>query len=395
MQAVIFGCTVGVGVAALAIDVGLLCAARGQIQRTADSAALAGASGLMDLQSSERAEQFAHNNEVANYGLLPADLVITTGMWNGVEHVFTPTPEDGVGGTLPNAVRVEGTRSNMDLLFARALGVDVTVVRRPATALAGSGHCAGIWGLDGVTCNGGIITDSYDPTVGGYGPGNVRPNGDVCSCGDITVHGSSSIRGDAMYGEGHQFNASGHSYEVLGMIDDHACQQPDIDVDYPYFATHNDNVHIPPKTANNKNPFKSPGELSLTGSDHLTLPPGTYYLNSAKLAGQAYLEITGPTKLYINGAADFTGGGLVNTSTIAENLVIYAAGPTLDLKGGAVVYGGVVAPNADVKVAGDFNGYGAVLGKSLTVSGNIQYHVDEGMVFDLFGDTVIAPILVQ
>lgn len=396
LQAVIFGGTVGVGVAALAVDVGLLCAARSQIQRTADASALAGASGLLQQQTVERAEQFAYYNEVAHQALLSSDLVITTGNWDGVDRSFTPTPEEGVGGVLPNAVHVVGTRSNLGLFFARALGLDTTVVRRPATALVGSGRCAGIWGLEGVTTNGGIITDSYDPAVGPYGPGNIRPNGDICSCKDITVHGSSSIRGDAMYGEGYEFDPSGGSYEVLGLIDDQVCKpMPDLSVDFEAAEADNDNELIE-VSGHGPNPFHGPGNLVLAGHRHVTLPGGTFYFNSVRIEGQAFIEVTGPTKLYINGDAILTGGGLVNTTGLAENLYVYVEGPDVVLSGDSQFIGALIAPTASITVQGDFTGYGTVLaGGELTINGDVEFYVNEGMVFELFGLKSIAPILVE
>jgi hypothetical protein len=393
--AVIFGAFVGLGVAALTVDVGLLCSARSQIQRTVDSSALAGASGVMSMDSLARAEQFGITNEVANEALVAADFVIETGNWSGVTKTFTPTPESGDGDAYPNAVRVTGTRDHLDLIFAKSLGMQEASTTRFATALVGSGICAGLWGLENVTTNGGIITDSYDSTVGGYGPGNVNPNGDVCSCKDIVMHGSSSIRGDAMYGDGYAFLPSGHSYEVLGLIDDHACDYPYPTIDFAAAAASNDNANIP-LTSDGKDPFKGkPYDLTLNGNDSLTLPPGTYYLDSVTINGSAYLEVTGATTIYVNGDAKFNGGGLVNSSQVASNLTVYAAGPDVLLSGNAVFYGALVAPEADVKVAGNFEGYGTIMGWLLTINGDVEFHVDEQLVTSLFGADPVAPVLVD
>ena len=54
-----------------------------------------------------------------------------------------------------------------------------------------------------------------------YGPGNRRPNGDICSCKNININGSVNIFGDAMYGDGYSFITSGTSYNVWGIVGNH------------------------------------------------------------------------------------------------------------------------------------------------------------------------------
>jgi hypothetical protein len=145
-----------------------------------------------------------------------------------------------------------------------------------------------------------------------------------------------------------------------------------------------------------RDPFQgSPYNLYVTGNDHLTLPPGTYYFDSVMIDGQGYIEVTGPTTMYINGNAILTGGGLVNTTEVAGNLVIYAQGPLVDLSGNAVFYGAVIAPEATVTARGTFNAFGVVLAQALDFDGDTNFHVDEQLAIDLFGGDVVSPVLVE
>lgn len=383
------------GFATLAIDGGLVYTASGEMQRAADSSALAGASGLAVHQGYARAIEYAGRSIVIDQPVRPNELDMTIGMWDGVTRTFRECPENGENGVLPNAMRVVGTRLDQQLFFARIMGLERTRVRRDATALAGSGHCAGIWGLEGVSVDGSIITDSYDANHGPYGPGNVRTNGDVCSCRDITADGNIAIRGDAYYGENYHFIPSGSSYEVLGVIDDHPCGTPDIDPDYAAAEAENDNENIP-RTYRGRDPFLGrPYNLAVGSNDHLTLPPGTYYFDSALIDGQGYIEVTGPTVMYIDGNATLTGGGLVNRTENPYNLIIYARGPNVTLSGGATFYGAIIAPTATVHTVGNFQAYGTVLARILDFEGDAIFHVEEGLVFELFGISAIAPILVE
>lgn len=385
------------GFVVLTVDLGYIYTARAEMQAVADSSALAGASGLMSMGSTarQRALDFGTLNTVAQLAVAHQELNVVIGNWSGVSLTFTPTPDNGVNGVLPNAVRVTGDRVALPLFFAPVIGKNTSEIKRGAIALVGSGSCAGVWGIDGITASGDILTDSYDARQGQYGPGNIRPNGDVCSCGDIVVNGSVNILGDAMYGNGYAFVPSGNSYEVRGVIGEQTCGVPPTNPDFAAAAATNDNGTIG-NTYRNRDPFAgNPWHLYVTGNDHLTLAGGTYYFNSALVDGQAYIDITGPTVIYVDGPATFTGGGIFNRTLDPRNLVIYAAGPTLRLQGNAGFYGSVVAPAADIILEGTADYYGAFLGKTLDIAGNASIHVDEGSVFDLFGIRSVDPILIQ
>ena len=382
---------------ALAIDSGLIFSAVGQMQRAADASALGGATGLMEGGSvvRQRSIESAWRNLVIGEGVSSQELDIEIGNWSGADRAFTPTPDEGVDDVLPNAVHVTGDRPNIGLFFAPVMGTMTTHVRRDAIAISGSGVCAGVWGLEGVRTNGGIVTDSYDSYAGHYGPGNMRPHGDVCSCQDIVINGVGQILGDALYGEGYSFVPNGTSYEVRGVVDDHPCSVPDIDIDFAAAAIDNDNDTIG-LTHGGRDPFGGkPWDLRLTANYHLTLEGGTYYFTSVTVVSLAYIEVTGPTTIYVDGPATFTGGGIVNLTQDPKDLVICAAGPTVDLGGTADFYGAVVAPNAAVDLEGTGDFYGTVLGQFLTFSGDAVIHVDESLVFELFGIEAVAPVLVE
>ena len=89
---------------------------------------------------------------------------------------------------------------DFDEYFAKVTDADV---ERSATALNGSGRCAGVWGLEGITVHGDVYTDSYSSAEDTYGNGPVYQNGDLCSCQDVRIGGSAEIHGDALHGSGY------------------------------------------------------------------------------------------------------------------------------------------------------------------------------------------------
>ena len=141
-----------IGVAALAIDVGNLVATKGELQRIADGAALAGAGELGEQYQTKgcdaisvsdianRASEVAVQNvaDSKNITLNSGDIV--WGCWDLEEHNFTPFGEgDCSCSPLPNAVKVTARRDSeantpVDTFFAGVLGPDTVGLR--ATAIA-------------------------------------------------------------------------------------------------------------------------------------------------------------------------------------------------------------------------------------------------------------------
>lgn len=142
VQAVFFGGMVGIGVAALAVDTGLMYGAKQELQSAADAAALAAASRLgLDPGAEQKAIQegatFAGLNSVMGDG---ADLVDTDVVFGHAElvngkYVFTPggQPRDAVRVTLRrDASAADGPVS---LTFAKVFGMEGARLTASATAM--------------------------------------------------------------------------------------------------------------------------------------------------------------------------------------------------------------------------------------------------------------------
>jgi Flp pilus assembly protein TadG len=151
------------GMAALAIDVGMLYNARAEAQRAADAAALAGAGSLLVAPDEERARSIA----------------IDFGVENDVQGLPVQLLDEDVAVDL-NAMTVRATvrraasRGNaMATWFARIFGVDEVDVEARATAAVGSTNtatCLKPWVVpdawDDID-----LDDQFDPAVDYYEPG--------------------------------------------------------------------------------------------------------------------------------------------------------------------------------------------------------------------------------
>lgn len=177
--------------AALAVDVGYICALTVEQQNTADAAALAGAVALQEEDSStamERMRDVIARNQQDQGFLSLDDQVIELGTWDSTDRTFTALDPDEWE-EKAFAVRVVAARNHAPLFAAGIMGGASTDVRREAIAV-GRRPCEGFWGLTATRMSGNVRIDGYNYTASecdGYDAGD---NGDVCSAGEISVDGS-------------------------------------------------------------------------------------------------------------------------------------------------------------------------------------------------------------
>ncbi|MCH7721160.1 MAG: Tad domain-containing protein [Planctomycetes bacterium] len=382
------------GFTALAVDIGFVFNSRGEMQNAVDAGALAGA-GALELGNAEvetRARNATQRNSVAGAGVADEEIVVTIGYWDGVGLTFSPaTGEETVS---PNAVRVVANRYGQGLFFAHMIGVSTTDIGREAVGAIGGGTCSGVWGLNGISGNGSIYTDSYNPDDGPYGLNDLYGNGDLCSNEDISLAGSVEIHGDVMYGEGYDIDIAGGSYQIWGVVVGQSLSVTPPTFDMEAAMLNNDNATIG-LTDGGHDPFNGEWDLHLTGTENLTLDGGTYYFTSASMVGQSTITINGPTEIFLSGDAMFTGGGIINATQDPGSLTIYSTGAELDLAGTAGFYGTVIAPETEVTLVGTSDYYGIIIAGTLNISGNASIHVDETALAEVLGEGSIAPVLVR
>jgi len=142
VQTVLFGGAVGVGVAALAVDTGLMYSAKQELQSAADAAALAAASQLGETENAaalalQEASNLANLNSIMGDGadVIDSDVVLGHAVLNGEKYDFQPN-------ALPiDAVRVTLRRDQsaadgpVSLAFAKVFGMDGATMQASATAM--------------------------------------------------------------------------------------------------------------------------------------------------------------------------------------------------------------------------------------------------------------------
>lgn len=261
--------TVMMALLAFTVDLGVLATARNELQRTADSAALAGCWELIDSgqlsgednnlvlgnNARDSASQFANLNRVLGGSPSLGTSDVTVGYLNDPTNNFEPISSPA--GIRPNVVQVRVQRSaamngNIPLFFARIIGMDSIAAEAQATAaVVGSfngfhtpsdGSSLEIlpFALDEVTWNNllaGVASDNYkyNAETGGVTVGcdgikevNLYPQGtgspgnrgtvDIGSCNNSTsdiarqIVSGISAEDFEHHGGSLEFNSSGELY---------------------------------------------------------------------------------------------------------------------------------------------------------------------------------------
>lgn len=247
--------------------------------------------------------------------------------------------------------------------------------------------------LHNITMSGQAKADSYDSSKGAYncilsgGSRNIGQKGSMASNGSITLSGEVYINGDATPGSGHPFPASpSPSTYISGK---YGTMSTPITVDAAMTSalastiaatkTSNSNSGITITHNGTTTPYTGGNNLSVSGQDVMTIPGGTYYFTAISTSGQAQINVTGPSVIYVDGGSiNISGQGIVNSGQ-PKDMQIYSTGSTVSLSGQAAVTGAIYAPSATITLSGQENFYGSIFCGSDVDSGQAVVHYDTSL----------------
>jgi hypothetical protein len=287
---------------------------------------------------------------------------IEFGSWDVNNTAFTPSAT-GTGAVRVTIRRTKARGNAVPLTFGSIFGVGTCDVHTFAVAKAGE-YGYGLIGLNYIKM-GGNATASYRSNVAG----SVDAHGSIASNGDITLAGSSLVRGDARPGIGKTvFGAGGR---VTGLVT--PLTTPLVFPNLPEgdpgtYATVNNNGYLPP--------LSGKGDLKLGSNTSLTLPGGIYYVHHLDLGAGSTLTLNGPATFYVWG--DVLLGGHTNTNgNVPKNLrIIQVASGKFDVTGTSALYASIYAPQSALRFSGTGDVYGSVLGLSVDMTGTSAVYYD-------------------
>ena len=315
-----------------------------------------------------------HKDNWSSYASATATpLIATTQLAN--LGTYTVTVQDAGGGGL----RVRSTSNTPG-----QASVVIEALLRQNSALFPCAVCAS----GTITLSGGTTTDSFDSSVSGYtgyNPLTAGSNGHVRSSnGDISLSGDGTqVKGNATAGGSGTVSVSGGA-TVTGTTTNGAPSLafPPVNTSpcglSPEYST-SDGI-----TGGDYN--TSTGELKASDGATVILAPGAYCFRNVKLSSGSTLQVNDAVKIYLDvknsgEKSDFapgSSGGVVNTTSKAENLQIFSLSSSQEirLRGGSQVYMAVYAPNSPITFAGGSDVYGAVVGNTITDSEGTKVHYD-------------------
>jgi hypothetical protein len=236
-----------------------------------------------------------------------------------------------------------------------------------------------VFGDQSVKVGNGTVTmmaDSYSSDDGAYGGANAGTNADIgtnsTAVGAVRVLPLGEIHGNVSVGSGAAAPES--CVDNMGTITG--------------TITALDTPSSLPDVTNIPSDATSLGDIWLEADQELVLNEGTYYITDLEIFGNAQITCNGRVVLYIDQSSDIStpdirigGNGIVNTSQIPSNLIIYCSPDVVDVAvtGNGVLYAGLYAPQADIVVnSGEI--YGSVVGKTVDLKGsNSHIHYDEAL----------------
>lgn len=123
-------------------------------------------------------------------------------------------------------------------------------------------------------------------------------------------------------------------------------------------------------------------ELQVDGGGQARLAGGSYVFDQIKLGGGARIVVTGtePVYVYIKSKLDLSNGTFFNSNQNARNLIFLVEDKgVVNISGGtsanAIIYG----PGASVNISGGNILYGAVVADTMKLEGGSQFYYDVGL----------------
>lgn len=259
-----------------------------------------------------------------------------------------------------------------------------------------------------ISLSGGAFLNSYNSSVGSYGPTNVAANAaavtDSTNAGAISVGGGCHIAGYAVTGPGGTCKVAGSGSvgdtnwiaSQTGVEPGHFLNDANLqlnDVSVPPFGSYFTNF----TTMGNTDVAGLPGMTTAYKVSSINEPAGkclvvkgNVYIyctqtgnNSVIISSTGYIQITPGSSLtlYLAGNFSNSGGGIVNENGLASFCQIYGLPgcTSFAYAGGSDFIGIVDAPEADLTLAGSESAFGIFLANSISLNG-VAVHYDEALV---------------
>jgi hypothetical protein len=278
------------------------------------------------------------------------------------------------------------------LLIAPALVAGLVASTPDADASCIPGFDYAAFGKNSVVWGGGATTNSYS-SAGGAGQydttksdadGNLGTNGDQCSV--IDFNGTAGgVQGNVEYGtQGSSCSVDGGNYTGSAYPQGTEPAFPSVVIPSTPSCT-----GAIDKSITSDGPLLPGCYKDVTTKATVTINAGTYIMSSFSMSSAgAELHVgSGPITIYISCSdstttgIDMTGNGVTNPGLVSTDIIFMVAPTCTNIKvtGGSTASYAVYAPDTDVKITGNSDLFGAIVGKTIDATGGAKIHYDKAL----------------
>jgi len=283
-----------------------------------------------------------------------------------------------------------------------------------------------LFAKDQIRLKNGATVDSYNSTLGSYGPGNQGSNGDIGSNGTISKGDDAAIflqgfnlnpiviKGDVSTGPGGNIYGFGLDEKEMAQI-------------VKGEITHENNVDLPPVVVpSSLTGLAQQKDKDLDITDTHTIREGDYKYSSISVVNNGNLIIDGHVRIYLtetnshalnvwnhsevtikknssltlytDGEVSVTQGSNINNLTKdPKKLTIYSTVSNskknntegIDIWGNSDFYGAIYAPGAHVFIDNNSGIFGSFVAEDFLIPIGVELHYDESLAGRITDSTVI------
>lgn len=248
-----------------------------------------------------------------------------------------------------------------------SIGRIATAERELRVTITGTAFHYGLFARDDVRIRDNATTDSFDGSSGPYSAGTAGSRGDVGANDDIEL----SATGALIDGNATAVDNINRPAQVTGNVVQGA--QPEILTSVPACSPYSTSAGIIAGVYN-----AATGDLTDDGGS-LELAGGTYCFGNITVNPGAIWIVNAATTVFATGDVLIGGDGLDNATQQAINFDLRVSGNNVRIQSSPTAYVRVYAPDADVRLYGGIDIYGAVVGDDVTLENLTRFHYDQSL----------------
>lgn len=234
-----------------------------------------------------------------------------------------------------------------------------------------AGAPVGLVGVDRIDMGGKTLIDSYNSAVAPYTKESAQPNAAILSNGVIQLNVEGQIRAAVHSGLATPIKP-GKKLTIIGPTDPLTAPLLAPMVELDPLSHDSANANLPVEYVHN-------GNFNIDGKKSATLPGGVYYVNDLVIVSTATLHLEGPATFLVSGQVSLIGKIETHDQRPGNCRIRLTSDKPVTITHTNNLYVDLYAPQSPIRIDGKGDLYGSIVGRTLTVNGNRNFHFDESL----------------